>query len=174
MRRSAPTQRALFGTAAAAVLTLGLFSPPAFATTAGTSGATAGESKTAALLFNIQNYQTKQCVHLYGEVMGANCHFNSTYMLFQHGSANSIRHYGMEDTHYPIHYCLDANGDGDEQPVKINPCNGGNYQKWTRYSDGHVKNWATKKCLDIKSESPFIVYARKCMPDNQWQKWAFK
>lgn len=130
--------------------------------------------KAAALLFNIQNYQTKQCIHLNGDVVGTPCEFNHTYSLFRHGSANSIRHYGMESTHYPTHYCLDANGNGDEQPVKINPCNGGNYQKWTRYSDGHVKNWATKKCLDIKSERLFIVYTRNCMPDNQWQKWAFK
>jgi hypothetical protein len=114
----------------------------------------------------IINYESKGCL---GDGTAGPCGYVD--QLWMHGSENSIRNWGLENLRQDgLHRCLDANAVGT---VNINPCNGGNYQKWTHYSEGYLKNWATKQCLDL--EIPEWNYARTapCNHSDQ-QKWAFK
>ncbi|MFD9053708.1 ricin-type beta-trefoil lectin domain protein [Streptomyces zaomyceticus] len=171
--------RVWLGLAAAAAVLAGLVAGPANAADAGPPPGS----------FIIQNYQTKQCATAVKDpvkgfyVRGGACdtseeapYPNDPIWIF--GSGNSIRSYMAEEREKSsgIHYCLDATGrpdSADEGSVGINACNGGLHQKWTRYEGGYVKNWATKQCLDIKSERLNVLYTRACM-HHDWQKWAFK
>ncbi|MFD9053462.1 ricin-type beta-trefoil lectin domain protein [Streptomyces zaomyceticus] len=176
-RLKSRASRVWLGVAAAAPVLAGLITGPANAADVGPPPGS----------FIIQNYQTKQCAAMDNTedtgfiVSGASCGNsentpNSHVPIWIFGGQNSIRSHEAEQWRTDnLHFCLDATGPNDvgEGSVGINPCNGGLHQKWTRYEGGYVKNWATKQCLDVKSEYPRRVYTRDCMHHN-WQKWAFK
>lgn len=171
-----PFKHALLGVAATTALLAGVPVPAAAAPTAPTASAAADLPE--GTQFKIQNYQTKGCAtaepgfeNVWAVTGPARDPFCSTeHAIWVQGSGNSIRSRIKEKFGVPLHWCLGANESGR---VSVTPCDGGNNQKWTRYSEGFVKNWATKQCLDVESESPEIVYTRECLK-HDWQKWAFK
>lgn len=163
-----PLTRALLGVTAMTALLTGIPAPAASA---------AGEFPDGTL-FRMQNYQTKGCAATWTESLYVwalsrpvedVCAMGEA--IWVQGSGNSIRHLIKESTiDGPQHFCLGADGGGK---VNVTACSGANDQKWTRYSEGFVKNWATKQCLDVESRLPERLYTRECVKNEQ-QKWAFK
>lgn len=168
------SRNGLLGAVAAAALTVGIFATSSIAAPAVTSDVVAATSLSEGTRFVMMNYQTKGC---FGYDPFSHSLVAKKYMCdeshsarWMQGSGNSIRHTRTEKTAGDgTHFCLDANASGQ---VYVLACNGGNYQKWTHYSEGFVKNWATGQCLDVTSDTD-VVYTRECLK-HEWQKWADK
>ncbi|MEV0221015.1 ricin-type beta-trefoil lectin domain protein [Streptomyces sp. NPDC050704] len=177
-RLAGRNKRTLFGASAAAAILLSLAVPTASSASAGTqetTSATAAVSAQATLpegsLFTIQNYETKQCLYHFVGVATTDCSSPSPYKVWIQGAGNSIRNYGRELETRPHHQCMLAGPTGSD--VRVVQCSGDNWQKWTRYSEGYVKNWQTKDCLTASAPLGHVTTER-CQNGNQRQMWAFK
>ncbi|MFK0252818.1 ricin-type beta-trefoil lectin domain protein [Streptomyces sp. NPDC090445] len=165
MINTTQVRRVLMGAAATTALLAGVSTPAAAA------------EFPEGVKFRIQNYQTKGCVsasvglgQVQAQVIPEVDLCTAEHAVWVQGSGDSIRSVVRETNEPGVHWCLTGSDTGR---VTTEPCNGSWNQKWTHYSEGFVKNWATKLCLDVKSESPNVVYTRGCLK-HEWQKWAFK
>lgn len=169
--------RALLGAVTAVALTAGLSATTASAAPVAQAGTVSAATVPAGTKFKIVNVHEDRCAVHDRAVLG---NFVPSYAKFvcqgdatvwMQGSGNSIRHPATErQAGDGTHFCLDSDGSGR---VYVEPCNGGNYQKWTRYSDRIVVNWATKRCLDMKSGLFQELYTRECLK-HDWQKWDYE
>ncbi|MEU1816830.1 RICIN domain-containing protein [Streptomyces roseifaciens] len=157
----------LSGAAAASALLAGLAPVPAGAASATSTTTVAQDSQhqvAAAKMFRIQNYQTKACIYRVSDtrVSTKRCDAGDTSQRWVRGADDSISN--LQGT-----ACL---GDVNTN-VGMFPC-GLNEMRWTRYSEGYVKNWATKKCLGMLQVSGAdFVFSDECN-HTELQKWAFK
>ncbi|MFF3247062.1 ricin-type beta-trefoil lectin domain protein [Streptomyces sp. NPDC002870] len=173
-------KRTIFGASTAAAILLSLAVPTASSASVGTqetTSATAAVSAQATLpegsIFHILNYANKKCLFMWDGVKAAECKFGNPSEVWIQGAGNSIRNFGYEHSgpRFPNHQCLLAGPTGTR--VQVVQCSGDNWQKWTRYSEGYVKNWQTKDCLTLVGDSDRPITA-PCQHGNQHQMWAFK
>ncbi|MCL7430323.1 RICIN domain-containing protein [Streptomyces sp. YS415] len=169
--------RALLGAVTAVALTAGLFTSSASAAPVAGADTVSAAAVPAGIRFRIVNQAEDRCASHERAILGnfvpslakSVCPGDSTVWL--QGSGNSIRHPATErQVGNGTHFCLDSDG---SQRVYVEPCNGGNYQKWTRYSEGFIKNWATKQCLDIDDDLFGELYTRECLK-HEAQKWDYE
>ncbi|MGW0564387.1 ricin-type beta-trefoil lectin domain protein [Streptomyces sp. NPDC003016] len=175
MSSSAPAKRVLRGVAGVFALPAGASAPVVAAPAP--SAASAAADFPEGVKFKIQNYRTQGCLLAESgfDQVNAPLHpgvdfCSAEHALWIQGSGDSIRSDFKERVQPGVHWCLAGAESGR---VSTEPCDGGWNQRWTRFSEGFMKNWATKQCLDVRSESPYLVHTRGCLK-HEWQKWAFK
>ncbi|WP_372504795.1 ricin-type beta-trefoil lectin domain protein [Streptomyces telluris] len=160
-RRGARTKHTLLGAVAATALLTGLSPTPAGATP-NTDVAQTRRAQAEVPSVRIQNYESKYCLYRRDErVLAGPCNPHAMAHHWALGSDNTLKN--VADSRQ----CL-----GDwEGGFGSFLCNG-NHTKWTRYSDGSVKNWGTKKCLtmDPATRAPHTSACNH----TDIQRWAFK
>ncbi|MCL7430182.1 ricin-type beta-trefoil lectin domain protein, partial [Streptomyces sp. YS415] len=176
--RRTRSRRGLLSLASTAALAAGLLATST--SPASAAGTDSGIPATPAVgtEFTMVNYQTKECVAYDPRATSPTagpCGLNVVLInnVWVQGSGASIRHRWTEAVRGTgTHYCLDANVAGD---VYVIPCNGGTNQKWSHTAEGFLKNYATKQCLMIDSQSSWRrISTGNCATGGQDLKWAYK
>ncbi|MFC5146826.1 RICIN domain-containing protein [Streptomyces aureoversilis] len=166
-RLSTKAKLVVSGAAAATALLTVLAPVPAGAAPATSTATVAQDSRSRmapANMFRIQNYQTKVCIYRVSDtrVSTKQCDAGDTSQRWVREADGSIG--DPQGT-----ACL---GNVNNK-VGMFPC-GLSEMRWTRYSEGYVKNWGTKKCLEMLHVSGAdFVFTDECK-HTELQKWAFK